>query len=193
VALREKPTRQHFDPKGIELQLVGDKGLPSWTKLHRETRIPPSRVPQTRILLNDWSDRKATVFFTFGGLLEAVYGPLETVYFLRTAAPVLDLTNPVSSIPEELATETELLLARLQAQWGRDDDGFARQLALIKPIRLYQGAIQSLINHCEASLAHDCSGAFFAMLREERSWLRDQPGEEPMPATLERLLAPPAG
>jgi hypothetical protein len=189
VAIREEPTREHFDPETMDLQVIGYDGAPSWSKLHRDSELRHRRVPLTRIILSDRSGKNSAKFFTYGGVLEAVYSRHETVYTLRTPAPVLDLTSRALTLAEELAVETERLLGMLQVEWGRDDEGFALQLALVDPMELYQATIRSLIEECHALGAHHCSEAFLLMLQEEQGWLRRH---AEAPPTLAQLLAPPA-
>jgi hypothetical protein len=192
VAIREEATRKHFDPETVDLYVIGYDGAPCRTKLHRDTQVGPRRVPLTHVILDDRMGGRAAKFFTYGGLLEAIYARHEAVFTLRTPVPLLDLTTARMTISEELAVETERLLATLQAEWGRDDEGFARRLALIDPVKLYRATIHSLIDECEAAGVQHCSDAFLPMLREERAWLaRHDEGPGVLPA-LEQLLAPPA-
>jgi hypothetical protein len=193
VAIREELTREHFDPETVDLQVIGYDGAPIWSKLHRDSEVRHRRVPLTRIILNDRSGKKDAKFLTYGGRLEAIYTRHETVFTLRTPAPLLDLTARGLTIAEELAVETERLLGALQVEWGRDDEGFARQVAQVDPMELYGATIHSLVDECEALEAHHCSEAYLLMLREEQAWLerhRERPGKT---RRLEELLAPPAG
>jgi hypothetical protein len=192
VAIREEPTREHFDPQTIDLQVVSYDGAPTRSRLQRTTEIGRRHVPLTRIILKERSGEKEAKFFTFGGVLEAVHGRHETVFTLQTAAPVLDMTRPVLTIAEELAVETERLIGTLQAEWGRDDEGFGRRVARIGPAELYKATIHSLIEECRAAEAHHCSEAFATMLREEQRWLQQHEEGPVIPRTLEQLLAPPA-
>lgn len=192
VAIREEPTREHFDPQTIELQVVSYDGAPTWSRLGRTSEIGRRRVPLTRIILKERSGEKEARFFTFGGMLEAAHGTHETVFTLQTAAPVLDMTSPGLTMAEELAVETERLIGTLQAEWGRDDEGFGRRAAQIGPAELYKATINSLIEECRAAEAHHCSEAFASMLREEQRWLQRQEERPVVPQTLEQLLAPPA-
>jgi hypothetical protein len=193
VAIREEPTRKHFDPESIDLQVVSYDGAPCGWRLHRETDVGHRRVPLTIITLNDRLEEKDAKFLIYGGTLEAVYGRHETVFTLRTPAPILDLTSPALTLAEELAVETERLVAALQAEWGRDDEGFGRQLATVEPLELYWATIHSLIEECQAVGALHCSEDFISLLHEEQSWLRHQAEGPRVAPTLEELLAPPGG
>jgi hypothetical protein len=142
-----------------------------------------------RVFLSDRFDKRVE-FFTFGGSLEVIPAPDAQVYALRSPVPVLALVTAEETIANQLTTETESLLAKIEVKWGHDEDGFNQRLAEIGPLQFYVGILHSLLEqheHCRppAETYHElCS-----VLRHEKSWLDGQklwPAEPPM---LEDLLA----
>jgi hypothetical protein len=107
-------------------------------------RLASDRVCPCRVILTDRFDR-CVEFLTFGGLLEMTPDRDKVVYTLRSPAPVLEILGQEASIPDQLAFETESLLSREAARWGRDDRGFEQRLAQTEPLQLYMAVLHSLL------------------------------------------------
>jgi hypothetical protein len=84
------------------------------------------------VILSDQFDKRVE-FFTFGGSLEATAGPGEMVYSLHSRAPVLELVAQQETISDQLASETEALMGKIEAKWELDDRGFNQRLAEVNP------------------------------------------------------------
>jgi len=191
IAIREKPTGQHFDPEAIHLHLCNATGGMRGTTLTWQSPRPASdRVCPGRVILTDRRDRRVE-FFTFGGSLEMSQGPAEVIYTLRSPAPVLEILGQEDRIPDQFAFETEALLSREAARWGRDDRGFEQRLARIEPLQLYMAVLHLLLlrhKQFEAmEIVHpDLDDALF----RERRWLQAQRLWPDEPPVLPDLLSP---
>jgi hypothetical protein len=189
IAVREAPTYTHFDPESICLHVLGEEGTPIEVRLSLGLHSRRSeRVTPCRVLVRDRVE-KVVEFFTFGGWMEAVSEPGETVYSLRSPAPILVLTHP-ESVPDLLAAETEAMLARIDAQWGMDDEGFEERLAGLDPLQLYVASVHSILAHIKSSPElRDDLAELYHVLVEERTWLRESGQWPAQPPTLGKLLA----
>ncbi|MDH4138431.1 MAG: hypothetical protein OEW09_17190, partial [Anaerolineae bacterium] len=118
VAIRKIPTEKHFDPQTIRLRLRDKYDQAKWTTLwlHSPQELPIKasvHVCPGEVMLRDRTDKRVD-FFVFGGSLEAVSVPGETVYSLRSPAPILWLTDDPETVPDQLASETQVLIGELQ-------------------------------------------------------------------------------
>jgi hypothetical protein len=130
-------------------------------------------------------------FFTFGASLEAAHITGETVCSLRSRAPVLRITGPQYTVPDQLAFETEVMLAELKARWIPNEEGFTRRLAKVEPFELYTASLQSILVRYRQSqplreMFHDLYGA----LVEEKGRLIKTAQWPATPRTMEDLLQP---
>jgi len=190
VVIRDQPTGKHFDPKTLYLPLQ-DEGVARWTKLRWSS--PPTdsnHVCPGRVILSDRFDKRVE-FFTFGGSLEATSGPGEMVYSLRSPAPVLELVAQQETIPDQLASETETLIAKIKARWELDDSGFNRRLAEVDPLQFYLATLQSiLLQYKRAPTLEEVYHELRDALLREKEWLVAKDLWPANPPTLEDLLAP---
>lgn len=115
VAIREQPTGKHFDLQTLHLRLRDEKGLARWRTLSwlSPLQAGTDHACAGLITLRDRSDKRVD-FFTFGGTLEETSAPGEIVYALRSPAPVLELTAHDETVPDQLASETELLMGEME-------------------------------------------------------------------------------
>ncbi|MGD9099327.1 MAG: hypothetical protein PVF45_02525 [Anaerolineae bacterium] len=191
VAIREIPTGMHFDPESIRLKLQDEDGAADWATLGLRSPFWESRhVCPGRVILRDRVDKRVE-FFVFGGSLEATSVPSETVYSLRSPAPILELTEPPGSIPDQLASETEVVVGELEARWGLNEEGFARRLAQVATPQFYLASLHSILARYKHSRAlretfHDLYDA----LLEEKCRLMEAGQWSVTPFGLEELLAP---
>jgi hypothetical protein len=191
VAIREAPTKMHFDPESIRLQLRDRDRIASWITLKLKAPFQETRhVCPGRVILSDRVDKRV-YFFVFGGSLEVTFGPGETVYTLRSPAPILEITESPESIPGQLAFETEAMIGALQARWRPDKKGFARRLAEVDPLRFYLASLHSILLRYEQSraLQESFDDLYDALLRE-RGWLKKAGHWPASPPKLEELLVP---
>lgn len=193
VAVRAVPSVRHFDPETIRLTVCDRAGCPSEVVLGlRAPRETSFRVGPGRIHLRDRFDKEAC-FFIFGGDMEVVSVPGETVYALRSPAPVLELAARLlkQGVADQLAIEVEAMLAHEQARWGADEWGFACRLCATEPLELYVACIHSLLDQCRRVAARrELYPQFYHMLLAERGWLLERGDWPASPPTIESLLAP---
>jgi hypothetical protein len=196
VAIHKIPTEKHFDPQTIRLRLRDKYDQAKWTTLwlHSPQELPITasmHVCPGEVMLRDRMDKR-TNFFVFGGSLEAVSVPGETVYSLRSPAPILKLTDDSESVPDQLASETEALIGELQVRWGSDEEGFARRLAQVDPLQFYVATSQSILARYERGhhALQEAFHEFYFALRKERGWLMERGRWPTTLPTLEELLAP---
>lgn len=191
VAIRQTPTELHFDPEAIELRLAEPGSQIRQVTLGLNLAFSASRrVCAGQVVLRDRIDKRVN-FFVFGGTLEATTVPGETVYSLRSSAPILALTERRESAPTQLALETESLLAKIQAKWGLNDAGFTERLVQVDPHLLYVACLDSILTSYQqtANLRHSFH-EFYEMLLREKEWLvqsRQWPITSP---GLARMLGP---
>ena len=185
VAIRETPTEQHFDPELIHLRLGDKDSLARLVTLKLKSSFSrPRHICPGRVVLYDRIDKRVH-FFTFGGSLETISAPDETVYFLHSPGPILEITGDLRSIPDQLAFEIEALLGECQAKWGSNDNGFACRLAQIDPCQFYLVSLQViLIRYQQHRALRRNHFEFYTALLQEKEWLA-QAGQ--WPATLPLL------
>jgi hypothetical protein len=195
VAIRKQPTEKHFDPQAVRLRLRDKYGEARWTTLRlyspRELPIEASlHVCPGEVMLRDRTGKREN-FFVFGGSLEAVHVPSETVYSFRSPAPMLRLSGDPGSVPDQLFSETEALIGELQARWGSDEEGFSHRLAQVDPLQLYVATLETILAHYEQDdTLQESFQEFYLALRSEKGWLIER-GRWPItPSRLEELLAP---
>jgi hypothetical protein len=191
VAIRKEPTSKHFDVQTLRLRLRDEYGRAKSRALIWLSPLEGTRhVCPGTVTLEDRSGKQVE-FFTFGGTLETTSGSGEIVHSLRSPAPVLELTTPEETIPDQLAIETEELLGRIGVKWGEDEEGFNRRLAEVNALQFYVAAVASLLPHFEqAHVLEETHHEFVAMLHREREWLIEKSLWPAKPLTLEDLFAP---
>ncbi len=191
VAIRKQPTGRHYDPKILRLPLRDVKGTIAWRTLSWLSPLADSsQVCPGRVILSDRFGEHIE-FYTFGGLLEVSCGPDEMICRLRSDAPILEITAPQETIPDQLAAETESLIAEAHARWGRKDEGFSRRLADVDPFQFYLASLHSILLHYERAHALELTHhEFCEALHREKNWLVAEGLWPANPPMLEDLLAP---
>jgi hypothetical protein len=190
VAIREKPTGMHFDPVTLHLRLRQDEQA-RWGTLGLESAVEKSTfVCPGRVILRD-RKLKEVEFFTFGGSLEALSVPAESVYSLRSPAPILAVTEMLESPADQFAFDTEVMLARFNAKWGLDEEGFERRLAQVTATQFYLANFHAILQRYEKSRAlREQHHHFYHVLLKEKKWLEDANEWPSVPPMLETLLSP---
>jgi hypothetical protein len=192
VAIREQPTGKHFDPQTLHLRLRDEKGLARWRTLSWLSPLEAGtdHACAGLVTLYDRSGKRVD-FFTFGGTLEVTSVPGEVVYALRSPAPVLELTAHDETAPDQLASETELLMGEMEERWGLDEQGYDRRLAAVEPLQFYLAVLQSILLHYErARVLEKAYHQLYDVLRQEKEWLVEKRIWPVKSLVLEDLLAP---
>jgi hypothetical protein len=191
VAIRKEPTGKHFDPQTLHLRLRDEYGGAGWKTLSWLSPLEGvGHACPGMITLRD-QPGNLVEFFTFGGSLEMTLGPGEMIYSLRSPAPVLEVTAPEETVPDQLAAEVEGLLARIEVKWRKDEKGFNRRLAEVDSLQFYLSALASILNRYEqVHVLEEAHHEFFVALRREKEWLIEKLLWPAKPLALEILLAP---
>lgn len=191
VTIRETPTETHFDPELVELDWLDNGDNIERTKLTLDSTFSGTgQVCVGSLVLRDRFD-KTVHFFGYGGTLQAQAAAGLTRFELTSPAPILDMSSGSESVSEQLAVETEALLARIQAEWGLKDRDFRQHLVKIDPLKLYVAAIGSLLGTYDHSrvLQHSFH-AFYQLLCSEKEWLSQSGLWQDPWLHLEDLLSP---
>ncbi len=141
------------------------------THLHANMNQPLSRVVcPGQIVIHSLQEREAT-FYTFGGSLESEALPGETVFSIRSAAPVLGLLPDRVTSADLLADETESLFARAKAQQQLSSQQLLDRLVRAGSEAVYLAVLQSLLSEDdETAVPHHHHYDFINMLTRERNW-----------------------
>jgi hypothetical protein len=189
ISIRPLPTRKHFDPERIELQLCDKDGMAHGAalKLNSWSR-GPHRVCPGRVVLRDRVDKQIN-FFTFGGSLELLSEPGARVYWLHSPAPLLELTPGSPGMVYQLAAEVELMLAVFRARWQADQSEFSRRLCRLEPLQFYQASLASLLlRYKRAPTLEQGYLQLHHLICVERDWLKKSGQWPEPPPTLGMLL-----
>jgi hypothetical protein len=193
IAIRSEPTEEHFDPESIQLCLESGRGVSEEYEL--TLSLPEGetgRVCPSRITLRDRVNERVD-FFTFGGMLEVTTQPGEALYAFHSPAPILELEGFEETLADQLASEAELWLGEMEAQWRLNEEGFNRRLAEVEPLQFYSAVLTSTLHKFEESEAlQDTFPEFYEMLQQERDWMSRQEQWPDEPSPVEKLLAPEA-
>ncbi len=193
IALRTQPESKRFNPVALRLRLKEEEtGLcQPYTLRHSNSCRSSRRVCPGQITIIDAND-SARDFFTFGGELVCTTQNADFIYQLNSSAPVLDLRGSVTSIPDQLAAETDALLAEVEAKWKGDEEEFSLRLAAVDPFRLYVCAIESIMQHYHrAKSLMDTFRDFSDALHWEKGWLEQNKLWPKDVTTIEELIGTP--
>ena len=172
VAIRETPTKQHFDPESIELYLIEPNQKVGSVKLTLTSLFSGvQQICPGQIVLHDRMDKRV-YFFVYGGTLEASFRNETTIYVIRSPAPILAMSSGLESLPEQLASETEALLAKLYTRSGLNNEGFQYRLTQVDPLLFYEATIRSIPSTYEQSPTLRANyHLFYEILLSEKDWL----------------------
>jgi hypothetical protein len=110
-------------------------------------------------------------FYTFGGSLESEVMAGETVFSLRSAAPILELYSKQETTADLLADETEGLFARAEARLALSTQELLNRLTGLGPESIYLAVLQSMLPKDEETpAAAHLPVHFVTLLQKERSW-----------------------
>ncbi len=191
IAMRPTPTGKHFDPETLRVHLFNTQNKFEIISLDRS----PAFATEQRVVVGEikLADRynKVAEFFTFGGWLEAAKYAQETIYSLRSSAPIVPLTPYIDTPSEQLVSEVQVQLNMLRGQWGVREAEFEQRLGAISPRSLYEAALRSLMDkYAHSHALHDTFAAFYKLLTREVEWLKTHDGWTENGQTLEQLLKP---
>lgn len=191
VAIRETPTGEHFDPESIHLRIIEDNKDTNWATFRSKMLFQKSKqIGPGQVSLRDRIDKRVK-FFTFGGFLEATSIPGETVYSLRSPAPILDLYESPESVADQLAFETEAMIAEQKVRWGSNERGFLRRLAQTPPLEFYLAVLHSILQRYElCSALHLSFQQLYDALLREKKWLGEMAQWPATPHDVSQLFAP---
>jgi hypothetical protein len=187
VVLRQAP--QGHEPERMKLRLHEWDGKTTMMHLHADVNRSLSHVVcPGQIVIRSQHEREAT-FFIFGGTLESDALSGETVFSLRSAAPVLELLPERETVANLLADETEVLFARAEAQQQLSSQQLLDRLVKAGPETVYLAVLQSLLpKDEETAVPHHFHNVFIKMLTHERNWY-EKAGRWPLiPRDLATLL-----
>lgn len=193
IGLREHPSEKRFDPVALHLHLVDDEsGVCHRTTLRHSNSCKVVRhVCPGQVTLVDQAD-SAIDFFTFGGSLECTSLHTDFVYELKSPAPILDLRGSIESFPDQLAAETEALIAEVKVKWQSDEEGFLLRLGQVDPFKLYVSSIESILAHYHHTKSlMDVFREFSDFLHWERRWLQTNGLWPRDVTTIESLIGAP--
>ena len=178
-------------PKTLRLRLGGREGVAEWRTLSwRSLPSADEHICPGPLILSGWLGERIE-FYTFGGSLAMISGYQELMLSVCSPAPILELVAQEETVADQLASETESLIAGVHARWGRDDEGFNRRVAGADPFQFYLACLQSLLLRWEYSQAleevyHECREA----LLREKEWLIVHDQWPAKAHALENLLSP---
>lgn len=174
ISMRKHTSEKHFDPVELHLHLAdAESGICHRNTLRHSNSCKAVRhVCPGQVTLTDQTD-SAIDFFTFGGSLGCTSLQSDFVYKLKSPAPILDLRGSIESIPDQLAAETEALIAEIKVKWKSEEERFLLRLVQIDPFTLYISSIESILTHYHHTKAlMDVFREFSDSLHWERGWLQ---------------------
>jgi hypothetical protein len=193
VAIRERPTHQHFDPLRLRFRLLDPEGDVRWrTASWRVPVMDSGRICPGPVTLADRYEKEVE-FFTFGGAVDVISNPTALVCLFTSAAPILELTAKANAVSDQLASEAEEIIGRVGEQWQEEyDEGFAERLIEVEPFSLYIAVLNTILLRYRATPAlSETYPALHSALKKEREWLlaRDLWPDEP--SSVEELILRP--
>jgi hypothetical protein len=188
ILLQKHPPERH-EPESVQLHLHEADG--KFVKLRVQNDLshaPPRLVCPGWVIIRSRQEQEAT-FYTFGGMLESVALPGETVLSLRSSAPVLELLPNGDNPVNQLAEEAEALLARVAARQRLVSYCLVDRLGLAGPEQVYLAVLFSLWEMDEetAVFTHHYP-KFHALLLSERRYYQEAGRWPRAPYHLEALL-----
>jgi hypothetical protein len=141
VVIRPAPTGDHIDPQAVECHVADDDRSTRLHITHPWTQEMTYRVCSGEIDIEGMRHEHVKAF-TFGGTLRIDSFSQRTLCQITSPAPLLEHTKLTSSAAEQLIEEVQILFAERRA--AQDDDDFARKLAAVDPLQLYQACLVAL-------------------------------------------------
>lgn len=189
MSVPEENAGAKYDLRSIRLQIADASDQPGWETITYRTVLRRSKkIVAGRMILKNHLEEKAE-FFSFGGQLDSVEVSGVTAYQVSSQAPVLEFSEPIETIADQLAFETEGMLAKLGVKPGLGNGDVIRQLAKVEPMALYMASLQSiLIYYQQNTELRECFYEFYSAVLRERNWLMNSSQWQSIPITLDELL-----
>ena len=141
VVIRPAPTGEHFDPASFVCPVISGGAASRLHVMYPWTQETAFHVCAGEITVENARHDRVTGF-TFGGTLRIDSDARRTVCQLASPAPLLEHARELSSLPELLIEEVQILFAERRAT--QDDDAFDRRLAAADPLQLYRACLTAL-------------------------------------------------
>lgn len=198
VAMRRRPTYQHYDPERLVLSLADERGALGPVTLDRHARFArPSPVYPGRLMITDRVGKRLD-FYGFGGTLTVIRvpeSPSFTLFIVQSQAPILELNGLLGHrVEDQLVNSVEALFARLRARYAELRMDMLSVLSQLPPLTLYASCIESMwrMYHKSPTLP-TIFGDFYRLLATEHQWLTGMngtgPRQIPLEARMEELIA----
>ncbi len=185
VALRRRPTGQHYDPQKVTVHLREPMGE---IQTYTLNWLLPSSLPQHvcpgPIVLYDLHDKRVH-FFTFGATLEMIPDPEEQaiIYGFRSSAPIFEQSEQGETFANHLIAEAEVTLGKLKAQLELkmrelEEEGKIQERRprsqLIDPTAFYLATLYNIARRYEQSPAlRQMYPHFYHAIEVEKTWWMD--------------------
>jgi hypothetical protein len=143
-----EPTRQHFDPEQVTVPVITRQGeIDQTTIIHPWYRRRELRLSAGRIILRDRVN-KTVQAFSFGGVMEIVVKDARTSCYLRSPAPIFELTE-LDGLSVMFISKVESLLAKERVTWDCNDMGFEHRLSGTDPETLFVAALAAVVRQID--------------------------------------------
>ncbi|MFO7683251.1 MAG: hypothetical protein R6X34_24725 [Chloroflexota bacterium] len=143
VILRDKPTREHFDPEKVHVVVGAPRGTQN-LDIHHPWRLAKQyRVCAGHIRISDRYQKIVNVF-SFGGQVQITAVSDHTTCQFTSPAPFLELTDgcPATQL---LVNEIDVMLAEQRARLNpRTSADFDNKLITIEPFPLYLSVLYAI-------------------------------------------------
>lgn len=187
IVLRENANGH--EPEIAQIRLREWDGKSPMKQLHANGTEPlRGIVCPGRVVIRSRQEREAT-FYTFGGTLDSEQLSGETVFSLRSTAPILELQSDHETLADLLADETEALFARAEAQHQLSSQQLLDLLTSVGAEAVYLAVLHSLLPQSEEMTgSNPYPAGFINLLQQECNWYKDM-GRWPLfPIGLYELL-----
>ncbi|MCB8937295.1 MAG: hypothetical protein H6655_02695 [Ardenticatenaceae bacterium] len=187
VVLRQQANGHQ--PESIHLHLHDWDGQTPRVSLHANGNQSLSHIVCPGPISIHSRQKQEATFFSFGGTLESEVFANETVFSFRSPAPILELSFAQDTIADQMADETEALMARAAATHQISTNQLLNRLVSAGAEAVYVAVLQALlIQVTQTAVSHQPD--FVKMLNQERTWFQ-QSGRWPhVTRDLETLLSP---
>lgn len=194
VAMRRRPTDEHYDPERLTILLADERGALGPAILNRHARFArPSKVSPGHIYITDRVGKRLD-FYGFGGTLNVVrvteFEPHFTLFIIESPAPLMALNGVLGHrVEDQLVDSAEALYARLRARHAGERLDMLQLLSQISPLSLYAACVESMWRMYRRSPALPTVFAeFYRLLGREHQWLSGLNGTGPAMVPLETVL-----
>jgi hypothetical protein len=144
ITLNETPTKEHFDPIKVNLNVKSDSGRIEHIKITHPWLFKQAYRAITGLIeIIDWKGSKEEAFI-FGGTLTIESHETSTTCTLQSSAPILEISAAGPTLMMFIE-EFEIMLAERSAALLPDHHTFEAHLMDADPFRLYLACLNGLI------------------------------------------------